>query len=153
MAARVRLTLPELGVRPSQGERETAPCIYAPLTAGPLRHAFRHRAGRAAATDHDLVPYWIYPAENGAFIEHRVPAYPLSRDELFHAFLRRSLAAYRMVFGQSPQDHSMACLLERLPWEELERWAGKMRMDLGVGEESRPGEQGCVGPTNCHRRK
>jgi len=100
----------------------------------PWRRAFE-RAEQAAASDHGLVPYWIYPAEDGAFIERRVPAYPLSRDELLHAALRRSLAAYRMVFGQPRQDDLMAYLLERLPREELERWAGEMRVDLGVRNE------------------
>lgn len=58
----------------------------------------------------DLVPYWVYPVENGAKIERYVPALPLSRDHERLAALRRSLAVYRMVFGQPRQEDLLAYL-------------------------------------------
>lgn len=52
----------------------------------------------------DLVPYWVYPVQGGAAIERHVPNLPLSRDAARYAALRRSLAVYRMVFGQPRQE-------------------------------------------------
>jgi hypothetical protein len=54
--------------------------------------------------DNDLVPYWVYAHPRGAVIERHVPSLPLSRDVTRHQALRRSLALYRMVFGQPRQD-------------------------------------------------
>ena len=51
-----------------------------------------------------LVPYWLYPLSGGAHIERHVPALPLSRDASQLEALKRSLAVYRMVFGQPRQD-------------------------------------------------
>jgi hypothetical protein len=45
----------------------------------------------------------------------------LSRDSANLEALRRSLAVYRMVFGQPRQDDLLACLLDRLRPDELER--------------------------------
>jgi hypothetical protein len=62
-------------------------------------------AQRGRDTDEsDLVPYWVYPLEGGAAIERHVPNLPLSRDASRYSALRRSLAVYRMVFGQPRQD-------------------------------------------------
>lgn len=78
----------------------------------------------------DIVPYWIYPLKDGAKIERHVPALPLSRDEARLTALRRSLAAYRMVFGQARQEDLLAYLLARLPDEEASRVADELRIDL-----------------------
>jgi hypothetical protein len=61
----------------------------------------------------DLIPFWLYPIENGAVIERHVPNLPLSRDVIRYAALRRSLAIYRMVFGQPRQDELVEFLLAR----------------------------------------
>ena len=55
-----------------------------------------------------LVPYWLFPLSGGAHIERHVPALPLSRDADQFSALKRSLAVYRMVFGQPRQDDLMA---------------------------------------------
>ncbi|MYJ75099.1 MAG: DEAD/DEAH box helicase, partial [Gammaproteobacteria bacterium] len=60
-----------------------------------------------------MVPYWLFPLEDGAHIERHVPALPLSRDASQLEALKRSLAVYRMVFGQPRQDDLMAFLLDR----------------------------------------
>jgi len=52
----------------------------------------------------DLSPFWVYPLEGGAAIERHVPTLPLSRESARLPALRRSLAVYRMVFGQPRQD-------------------------------------------------
>lgn len=56
----------------------------------------------------DLVPYWIYLIKDGAQIERYVPALPLSREKERLVQLKRSLAAYRMVFGQPRQEDLIA---------------------------------------------
>jgi len=82
----------------------------------------------SAATD--IVPYWIYPLKNGAKIERHVPALPLSRDLDRIAALRRSLAAYRMVFGQARQEDLVSYLLARFTDEEVSNYAEILRIDL-----------------------
>jgi hypothetical protein len=59
----------------------------------------------------DLVPYWLYPLTGGAAIERHVPNLPLSRDAARYTALKRSLAVYRMVFGQPRQEDLMEYLL------------------------------------------
>ena len=78
----------------------------------------------------DLVPFWLYALEEGARIERHVPTLPLSRDIDRLAALRRSLAVYRMVFGQPRQEDLLAYLLERLPGPDAARILGELRIDL-----------------------
>ena len=54
-------------------------------------------------------------------MERHVPALPLSREARQLEALKRSLAVYRMVFGQPRQDDLMAYLLDRLTPEQLRR--------------------------------
>jgi hypothetical protein len=57
--------------------------------------------------------------DEGAVIERHVPTLPLSQEvERFDA-LRRSLAVYRLAFGQSRQEDLVAYLLERFTEEEV----------------------------------
>jgi hypothetical protein len=78
----------------------------------------------------DMVPYWIYPLEGGAKIERHVPALPLSRERDRMSALKRSLAAYRMVFGQARQEDLLSYLLTRFTEEEVSTYAEILRMDL-----------------------
>jgi hypothetical protein len=78
----------------------------------------------------DMVPYWNYPLEDGAKIERHVPALPLSRDRDRMSALRRSLAAYRMVFGQARQEDLLSYLLARFTDEEVSSYAERLRIDL-----------------------
>lgn len=78
----------------------------------------------------DLVPYWVYPLGDGAKIERHVPALPLSRDHAQLGELRRSLAVYRMVFGQNRQEDLLAYLTTQLRPEQLERAMNEARVDL-----------------------
>ena len=77
-----------------------------------------------------LIPYWLYQVENGAWIERHVPMYPLSKDIVRYADLRRSLGAYRMVFGQPRQDELLEYLLDKLDPEKLEECIENARIDL-----------------------
>ena len=78
----------------------------------------------------DLIPFWIYPLAAGAKIERYVPNLPLSRECDRLAALRRSLAAYRMVFGQSRQEDLLAYLLDRLSKDELEQVMHSLQINL-----------------------
>jgi len=78
----------------------------------------------------DLVPFWLYPVDGGARIERHVPTLPLSREAEHLQALRRSLALYRMAFGQSRQEDLVAYLARHLPEDELLRVADKLRIDL-----------------------
>jgi hypothetical protein len=78
----------------------------------------------------DLVPYWVYPVDGGARIERHVPALPMSRDLERYDNLRRSLAVYRMAFGQSRQDDLIEFLLSRMPLDQAREIADELRIDL-----------------------
>jgi hypothetical protein len=75
-----------------------------------------------------LTPFWIYPGH--AKIQRHVPAFPLSRDQNRMEVLRKSLAVYRMVFGQIRQDDLIAFLLTRFPENEIASIAKELRIDL-----------------------
>ena len=76
------------------------------------------------------MPYWVYPTPDGARIERHVPAFPLSREVGQLEALKRSLAVYRMVFGQPRQEDLVDYLLLRVPAEEIHRHLTKLRIDL-----------------------
>ncbi|HEX8174611.1 MAG TPA: helicase-related protein [Pyrinomonadaceae bacterium] len=84
----------------------------------------------------DIIPFWIYFFEDGARIERYVPTLPLSKDEARFAALRRSLAVYRMVFGQSRQEDLTAHLLSILPDSEVERISEEFRINLEPQSDS-----------------
>jgi len=76
----------------------------------------------------DLIPYWIYElGEDGYHVERRVPVLPYSREQSRFKTLKRSLALYRMVFGQ-PRQEDLLAHIERLCDEgryepgDLDRW-------------------------------
>ena len=77
-----------------------------------------------------IVPYWLFPLPDGAQIERHVPALPLSQDASQLQALKRSLAVYRMVFGQPRQDDLMTFLLEQCRAESLKEIAPLLRVDL-----------------------
>lgn len=96
----------------------------------PWATLFEHGARSRKPTDNDLVPYWIYASEGGARIERHVPSLPLSREVNQEVALRRTLAAYRLAFGQPRQEDLVAYLQNVVSDEELERVAAELRIDL-----------------------
>ena len=80
--------------------------------------------------ENDLVPYWIFPVEGGARIERHVPSLPLTRDRQLLIALRRSLAVYRLVFGQPRQDDLVEFLLRHVPKDQLDDLVKGLRIDL-----------------------
>jgi hypothetical protein len=75
-----------------------------------------------------ITPFWIYPGD--AKIQRHVPALPLSRDQNRMEVLRKSLAVYRMVFGQIRQDDLISFLLTRFPESEITAIAKNFQLDL-----------------------
>jgi hypothetical protein len=76
----------------------------------------------------DIQPFWVY--EGSARIERHVPLLPLSREVEQLARLRRSLAVYRLVFGQPRQDDLVDYMRDRVAPEELESLVQRLCIDL-----------------------
>lgn len=106
----------------------------------PWEHLFTLGQRDRPAGSSDLVPFWVYPARGDqaatdgistiAKIERHVPSLPLSREADRIGDLRRSLAVYRMVFGQPRQEDLLDYLLERLGDEEARQCLNELRIDL-----------------------
>jgi len=80
--------------------------------------------------ENDLVPYWIYPIEDGARIERYVPSLPLTRDRQLLVALRQSLAVYRLVFGQPRQEDLVEYLQQHIPADQLDDLVDRLKIDL-----------------------
>jgi hypothetical protein len=78
----------------------------------------------------EIFPFWVLPLADGARIERHVLALPLSRDADRLSALRRSLAVYRMVFGQPRQEELLEFLASIFPAEGLHVLAEELRIDL-----------------------
>lgn len=76
-----------------------------------------------------LVPHWVF-TEGGARIQRHSPVLPMSRDVDRVDTLRRSLAIYRMVFGQPRQDDLLDFILREVPNERVESLATALTVDL-----------------------
>ncbi len=88
------------------------------------------RTGRAVQ-ENDLVPYWLFPGD--AKIERHVPALPFSREVERLYGLRRALAIYRMVFGQSRQEDLITYLLAQIPEGDRAGIVAELQIDLSPG--------------------
>jgi hypothetical protein len=73
-------------------------------TEAPWTAMFMAAQDQQTADGHpgDIVPYWIYPGE--AKIERMVLMPPFSREHVRYENLKKSLASYRLAFGQPRQD-------------------------------------------------
>lgn len=80
----------------------------------PWRHLFDKARTQRRAGQSDIVPYWVYEeGENPAKVERRVPILPFSREAERLTRLKRSLALYRLVFGQPRQEDLLEVLLDQ----------------------------------------
>jgi hypothetical protein len=77
-----------------------------------------------------LFTFWLYPLADGAMIEHRVLEIPLSKDEDKLRNLRRSLAVYRLVFGQSRQEDMVEFLPRSISENQVNSICSILRLDL-----------------------
>jgi len=90
--------------------------------------AFEIAARERQPDRNDLEPYWLFAGH--AQIERHVPALPFSRDFARLHDLRRALAIYRMVFGQSRQEDLINYLLSQLPENGREQIVAQLRINL-----------------------
>lgn len=112
----------------------------------PWTEMFDWACDARAETESDLVPYWVYPVDNGACIERHLPTLPLSREATRVGGLLRSLAVYRMVFGQPRQDDLVELLLSQLEeGQKAEKLAllDEMRIDLSPSQVAIRGRTSC----------
>jgi Helicase conserved C-terminal domain len=76
----------------------------------------------------DIEPFWVY--DGPARIERHVPLIALSREVEHLERLKRSLAVYRMVFGQPRQEDLVAFIGDRIGPEAQEALVEQLRVDL-----------------------
>lgn len=81
----------------------------------------------------DLAPYWVCPGN--AYIERYMPRLPLSRDDGRRTMLLRSLALYRLVFGQARQEDLVNHLASRLDDLQIQRLYNAIGIQLGPPRE------------------
>jgi hypothetical protein len=96
----------------------------------PWEHLFERAVATRDGAANDLVPYWVYETEGGARVERRVPLLPYSREVEQLARLKRSLALYRLVFGQPRQEDLLAHLTARLSDADAQKAAAAWRLSL-----------------------
>jgi hypothetical protein len=116
------------------------------VTIDPWRTLFS--AGEADETlpheIRDLAPYWVCPGK--AYIQRYVPRLPLSRDDGRRTMLLRSLALYRLVFGQARQEDLVNHLANRLDDLQIQRLYNEIGIQLGPPRED--SEQPSIAQTN-----
>lgn len=84
----------------------------------------------------DLIPYWHVEAEQSPRIERVVPLYPFSLDQSRLNHILRTLAIYRLAFGQPRQAELVDHLLERnFSPEELQTVMDRLVIDLSPMRE------------------
>ena len=76
-----------------------------------------------------LAPHWTFDCGD-ARIRRYAPVLPLSREGPLEGNLRRSLAIYRMVFGQPRQDDLLEFILREIPNDRQLQLARDLTIDL-----------------------
>lgn len=87
-----------------------------------------------AAKDHaeesdDLKPYWVFAGPRGS-IERHMPMFALSREQERACALVKSVARYRLVFGQPRQEELLRLLAEQYSDEEMKEFSDLLQIDL-----------------------
>ena len=95
----------------------------------PWNELFDKAVAQRPAHIGEMVPYWVFN-EGPAKIERHVPVMPFSREEAALPKLRKTLAAYRLAFGQPRQEELVEFLGDNFSDEEL----GRLRIDLSPPE-------------------
>ena len=95
----------------------------------PWKFLFRRAKQERPAGSSDLVPFWVYE-EGSARVERRVPLIPFSREVDQLDRLKRSLALYRLVFGQPRQEDLLAHISENLKLSNAEQTTTSWQVSL-----------------------
>ncbi len=96
---------------------------------------FERAASTRGPDDGEMVPYWVFH-DGPAKIERHVPVLPFSRDSTALPRLRKSLAAYRLAFGQPRQEELIEFLGADRSDQELLELASRLRIDLSPPQAS-----------------
>ena len=95
----------------------------------PWQAMFDAAVADRADHENDLVPYWILPGTST--IERHVPSLPLTREVNRLANLKRTLALYRLVFGQPRQEDLIGYLSTRgFSEKDVEALVDQLRVNL-----------------------
>ena len=97
--------------------------------AEPWSQLFAMAVPNRLETDGEMVPYWVFHT-GPARIERHVPVLPFSRDAAALPRLRKSLAAYRLAFGQPRQEELVEFLGAERSDNDLLRLASQLRIEL-----------------------
>ncbi len=90
---------------------------------------FERAASGGDGNDGEMAPYWVFH-QGRAKIDRLVPVLPFSRESARLPQLRKSLAVYRLAFGQPRQEELVEYLGDRISSDHLERWISQLRIDL-----------------------
>ena len=85
--------------------------------------------GADADADGEMVPYWVFH-RGPAKIERHVPVLPFSKEAAALPRLRKTLAAYRLAFGQPRQEELLEFLGTDRSDTDLLLLASRLRIDL-----------------------
>jgi len=96
----------------------------------PWKFLFKQGVLSRNKDDDDIVPYWVFETKNGIKIDRNVPCLPLSRDVQQLKELKKSLAIYRMVFGQPRQGDLIEFLKKVMDEEDIDEEMKNFRIDL-----------------------
>ena len=108
------------------------PELYAEALSGgvdPWSELFAMAVAKTPEADGEMVPYWVFH-QGPAKIERHVPVMPFSRDAAALPRLRKTLAAYRLAFGQPRQEELVEFLGADRSDADLLLLASKLRIDL-----------------------
>jgi len=90
----------------------------------------KRRRRDSGSGKNDLTPYWIYEdVDNPCCVERMVPLPPLSSEKAKYKALIRSLAIYRLAFGQ-PRQEDLLEYLSGISDEKDEKALRDMQLDL-----------------------
>jgi hypothetical protein len=124
-------------IRRNLALRYTLAAIAADQTlSDPWRQIFERAISERSDDANDLVPFWIYEAderntaEKLSKIERIVPVLPLSREVGRMKQLKRSLVAYRSVIGQPRQQELLEHLLAYTGETDIVDLANSLAIDL-----------------------
>ena len=97
---------------------------------GDLWQALFDRAASEEGSDNgEMAPYWVFH-QGRAKIDRLVPILPFSRESARLPQLRKSLAIYRLAFGQPRQEELVELLSDRISTEDLRGRLSQLRIDL-----------------------
>ena len=95
----------------------------------PWSQLFDMAVSTSPAADGEMVPYWVFH-KGSARIERHVPVLPFSRDAAALPRLRKSIAAYRLAFGQPRQEELVEFLGADRADDDLIGLASRLRIEL-----------------------